>query len=422
MKRLFLDCQMGVAGDMLTATLLGLLDNPNEWIKKLNQIGIPKVTYTITNKEDKGVSGYYVLVKINGIEESIEHDKNNGSHYHKNHSDYTHEHVQGKHVHVEHTNKNIHGRSLQEIMDIINKLHISDKCKQNAIAVYNLIAQAESKVHQSTVTQIHFHEVGMLDAIADIVAVCVLLEALAFDSIIVSPIHVGYGTTRCAHGELLVPAPATMELLSGIPMYSDYQTKGELCTPTGAALVKYFATSFGDMPIMTPTDISYGFGTKEFERPNCIRAFVDYTDDTSDLIIEMSCNLDDMTPEEIGFCVDQLLLSPALDVFTTPIMMKKQRLATMLTVLCTLDDVEIIRNLIFKHTTTLGIRYHCCERYVLNRSAEELDWERNKIILKKSSGFGITKCKYEYDSIASIAKCNDMSLLELKRQLLKKEE
>ena len=330
---------------------------------------------------------------------------------HEEHSDY--------HIHSEY---HVHGRGLQGVTDIINSLSISDTCKQNAINVYNLVAQAEAKVHKSTVTQIHFHELGMLDAIADIVAVCVLLEALKFDEIIISPIHVGTGTVHCAHGELPVPAPATMELLSGIPMYADYQIKGELCTPTGAALAKYFGTAFSHMPVMTPTKVSYGFGMKQFERPNCIRAFVEINNDLEDTIIEMSCNLDDMTPEEIGYAVEQLLLSPALDVFTTPIMMKKQRPGTMLTVLCKVDDIDNLRDLIFKHTTSLGIRYHRCNRYILNRSTGDIDWEGNRIVFKTSSGFGVKRHKYEHDSLAAIAKQNDMSLLDLKRQLRKKED
>ena len=393
MKGLFLDCQMGIAGDMLTATLLGLVDNPETWIERLNQIGIPDVTYTLIPKEDKGLEGYRVAVTINGIEES-EHGEID---MHEEHSDY--------HIYSEH-----------------NSLSISNTCKQNAINVYNLVAQAEAKVHKSTVTQIHFHELGMLDAIADIVAVCVLLEELNFDEIIISPIHVGTGTVHCAHGELPVPAPATMELLAGIPMYADYQIKGELCTPTGAALAKYFGTAFSHMPVMTPTKISYGFGTKQFERPNCIRAFVEINNDLEDIIIEMSCNLDDMTPEEIGYAVEQLLLSPALDVFTTPIMMKKQRPGTMLTVLCKEGGMDKVRDLIFRHTTSLGIRYHQCERYILNRSTGDIDWEGNRIAFKTSSGFGVKRHKYEYDSLAAIAKQNDMSLLDLKRQLRKKED
>lgn len=347
MKRLFLDCQMGIAGDMLTATLLGLVDDSKMWIEKLNQIGLPDVTYTLIPKEDKGLEGYRVAVTINGIEESENHDehiKHSETHGDREHSEH--------HVHSE---QHVHGRGLQDVRDIINSLSISDTCKQNAINVYNLVAQAEAKVHKSTVTQIHFHELGMLDAIADIVAVCVLIEELKFNEIIISPIHVGTGTVHCAHGELPVPAPATMELLGGIPIYADYQIKGELCTPTGAALAQYFGTSYSNMPVMTPTIVSYGFGTKQFERPNCIRAFVEMINDSEDSIIEMSCNLDDMTPEEIGFCIEQLLLSPALEVFTTPIMMKKQRPGTMLTVLCKVEDIEIIRNLIFKHTTSLGI-------------------------------------------------------------------
>ena len=408
MKRLFLDCQMGIAGDMLTATLLGLVDNPEMWIQRLNQMGIPDVTYTLIPKEDKGLQGYRVAVTINGIEES-EHHKS--SHHDRHHTDHHH-----------HDAHHVHGRGLHGVMDIINSLSISDTCKQNAINVYQLVAQAEAKVHKSTVTQIHFHELGMLDAIADIVAVCVLLEELKFDEIIISPIHVGTGTVHCAHGELPVPAPATMELLAGIPMYADYQIKGELCTPTGAALAKYFGTAFSHMPIMTPTKVSYGFGTKQFERPNCIRAFVELLDDSEDTIIEMSCNLDDMTPEEIGYAVEQLLLSPALDVFTTSIMMKKQRFGTMLTVLCKEGDMDKVRDLIFRHTTSLGIRYHRCNRYILNRSAGDIDWEGNRIAFKTSSGYGVKRHKYEYDSLATIAKQNDMSLLDLKRQLRKKED
>ena len=424
MKRLFLDCQMGIAGDILTATLLGLVDDSKMWIERLNQIGLPDVTYTLIPKEDKGLQGYRVAVTINGIEESENHDE------HHNHHDSYHEHIKHSETHGDgehsehhvHSEQHVHGRGLQDVRDIINSLSISDTYKQNAINVYNLVAQAEAKVHKSTVTQIHFHELGMLDAIADIVAVCVLLEALKFDEIIISPIHVGTGTVHCAHGELPVPAPATMELLAGIPIYADYQIKGELCTPTGAALAQYFGTSYSNMPVMTPAKVSYGFGTKQFERPNCIRAFVEINNDLEDTIIEMSCNLDDMTPEEIGYAVEQLLLSPALDVFTTPIMMKKQRPGTMLTVLCKEGDMDKVRDLIFKHTTSLGIRYHRCERYILNRSTGDIDWEGHTIAFKKSYGFGVVKHKYEYDSLVAIAKQNDMSLLDLKRQLRKKED
>ena len=188
MKRLFLDCQMGIAGDMLTATLLGLVDDSKMWIEKLNQIGLPDVTYTLIPKEDKGLQGYRVAVTINGIEESENHDE------HHNHHDAYHEHIthsethgDGEHSkHHVHSEQHVHGRGLQDVTDIINSLSISDTCKQNAINVYNLVAQAEAKVHKSTVTQIHFHELGMLDAIADIVAVCVLIEELKFNEIIIS--------------------------------------------------------------------------------------------------------------------------------------------------------------------------------------------------------------------------------------------
>lgn len=420
MKRLFLDCQMGIAGDMLIATLLGLVDNSKMWIERLNQIGLLDVTYTLIPKEDKGLQGYRVAVTINGMEESENHDEHHNHHEHIKHSEV---HGDGEHSkHQVYREQHVHGLGLQGVTDIINSLSISNTCKQNAINVYNLVAQAEAKVHKSTVTQIHFHELGMLDAIADIVAVCVLIEELKFNEIIISPIHVGTGTVHCAHGELPVPAPATIELLAGIPMYADYQIKGELCTPTGAALAQYFGTSYSNMPIITPAKVSYGFGTKQFERPNCIRAFVELLHDSEDTIIELSCNLDDMTPEEIGYAVEQLVFSSALDVFTTPIMMKKQRPGTMLTVLCKVDDIDNVRDLIFKHTTSLGIRYHRCDRYILNRSTGDIDWGGHTIAFKKSCGFGVVRDKYEYDSLAAIAKCNDMSLLDLKRQLRNKED
>ena len=420
MKRLFLDCQMGIAGDMLIATLLGLVDNSKMWIERLNQIGLLDVTYTLIPKEDKGLQGYRVAVTINGMEESENHDEHHNHHEHIKHSEV---HGDGEHSkHQVYREQHVHGLGLQGVTDIINSLSISNTCKQNAINVYNLVAQAEAKVHKSTVTQIHFHELGMLDAIADIVAVCVLIEELKFNEIIISPIHVGTGTVHCAHGELPVPAPATMELLAGIPIYADYQIKGELCTPTGAALAQYFGTSYSNMPVMTPAKVSYGFGTKQFERPNCIRAFVELLHDSEDTIIELSCNLDDMTPEEIGYAVEQLVFSSALDVFTTPIMMKKQRPGTMLTVLCKVDDIDNVRDLIFKHTTSLGIRYHRCDRYILNRSTGDIEWEGHTLAFKKSYGFGVVKHKYEYDSLAAIANCNDMSLLDLKRQLRNKED
>ena len=184
--------------------------------------------------------------------------------------------------------------------------------KADAKAVYALIAEAESKVHGHPVEQIHFHEVGTMDAVADVVAVCILMEMIDADSITASPVHVGSGSVRCAHGILPVPAPATALILSGIPTYGG-QVQGELCTPTGAALLKHFVSSFGDRPVMAVEAIGYGMGKKDFERANCVRAFLGESAGSRDRIVKLECNLDDMTGEAVSFAMQALLKAGALD-------------------------------------------------------------------------------------------------------------
>ena len=230
MKTLYLDCGMGAAGDMLTAALLELLPDPDAFIDELNNIGIPRVVFKKSSAQKCGVIGTHVSVLADGKKESepAEHP-------------HTHE------EHHEHSN-------MEKIEAVISGLHVSEKVKTDVRAVYSLIAEAESHVHGCPVPEVHFHEVGTLDAIADVTAVCLLMERIAPDSVIASPVHVGSGTVRCAHGILPVPAPATAYILRDVPVYSG-EIKGELCTPTGAALLKRFATSFGPQPLMTVASV-----------------------------------------------------------------------------------------------------------------------------------------------------------------------
>ena len=194
-----------------------------------------------------------------------------------------------------------------------------------------------------------------MDAIADITAVCMLMDKIAPQQVIVSPVHVGSGHVRCAHGILPVPAPATAYILRGVPTYGG-RIKSELCTPTGAALLKHFATSFGDMPAIEIDAIGYGMGKKNFETANCVRAFLGETEDKRDTIFELHCNVDDMTAEEIGFAMDRLFEAGALEVFTVPVGMKKSRPGTLICILCHEQDKEIVARATFKYTTTIGIR------------------------------------------------------------------
>lgn len=252
MKILYLDCNMGAAGDMLTAALLELFPQPEVIIEELNSLGIPYVKFSMEKISKCGILGTHVTVKI--------HDKEEHQYHYDEHSFiHTHEH----HMHC----------SLHDIEHIINCIQISDKVRNDIMAVYRLIANAESNVHGVPVSKIHFHEVGHLDAIADITAVCFLISKLSPEKVIVSPVHVGSGKVCCTHGILPVPSPATAHILQGCPIYGG-KIKGELCTPTGAALLKYFSDNFGNMPMMNVSSIGYGMGTKDFEAVNCVRAML----------------------------------------------------------------------------------------------------------------------------------------------------
>ena len=373
MKTLYIDCGMGAAGDMLTAALLELHPDREGFLQKLNGLGIPGVTFIAERSTKCGINGTHIRVAVHGEEET--------------------EHMHDHHHH--------HG-SMEDIRSIVSRLRIPTTVKLDILAVYEEIAQAESHVHGVPVEQIHFHEVGTMDAIADITAVCLLIHELKLDQILASAVHVGSGQVRCAHGILPVPAPATAHILQNIPIYGG-SIKGELCTPTGAALLKHIVDEFGDMPAMKVKTIGYGMGKKDFERANCVRVLLGETQEKPEGIWELNCNVDDMTGEQIGFALEILMELGALDVFTIPIGMKKSRPGILLTVLCREADKEKLIPLIFRHTTTLGIRETHCSRYTLQRSIETVDTPWGGIRRKVSCGYGVRRSKFEYEDIAKLA-------------------
>lgn len=389
MKTLYLDCGMGAAGDMLTAALYELLDDKPGFIKQMNELGIPGVVITAEKMIKCGITGTHMKVLIDGAQEETE--------------THNHEH---EHQH--------HHSDIRDIERIIQSLSVSQKVKNDALCVYKQIAEAESHVHGVPVTDIHFHEVGTMDAIADVVAVCLLMEKLDVKKVISSPIHAGSGHLHCAHGILPVPAPATAYILKGVPFYGG-GVKGELCTPTGAALLKHFVTSFGDMPVIRADKIGYGMGKKDFEAANCVRAILGETSDDSDEIVELSCNLDDMTPERIGFAMESLLAAGAVEVYTVPIGMKKCRPGILLCVICKAEKKEDIIHLIFKYTTTLGIRENISRRYTLSRKIESVTTPFGNLRVKYAKGYGITKSKYEYDDLARMANENNLNIDDIVR-------
>ena len=275
MRTLYLETNMGCAGDMLMEALSELVDQ-QAFIRKMNEIGLEGVSFQCTPSVKNGISGTHMEVLVNGKEEEDHDHEHDHEHHHEHH----------------------HGMHISEIEALIESLAVSDKVKKQAVEIYHLLAEAESRVHQMPVSEVHFHEVGMKDAVADIVGNCVLIEMLQPDHIYASAPATGKGTVMCAHGLLPVPAPATAELLKGIPNYAGKE-EGELLTPTGAALLKYFIEKFEDRPAMNYQKIGYGMGKKDFQQANCLRAYLS-DESEEDTISELACNIDDETAEEIA--------------------------------------------------------------------------------------------------------------------------
>lgn len=413
MKTLFIDCSMGAAGDMLMGALYELLEpaQQEDFLDTMNHLLSQNISLTASSCEKCGIYGTKMDVSI----------------YVKNEDSHT---------------------SYPEILAQIDSLSISSRVKEHAKAIYTFIGDAESSVHHTDIQQIHFHEVGTLDAVMDVVGCCILLDLLAPEQILASPVHVGSGTVPCAHGILPVPAPATAEILQGVPIYSG-TIDGELCTPTGAALLKHFVGQFLPMPPMTVQKTGYGMGTKDFPTANCLRIFsgdmdimpvptkrqlphiqptstVSVSNDSEthpdfytegfhnlDQILELSCNLDDMTPEAVSYAIDVLFDAGALDVFTTPVHMKKNRSGLLLTCLCNMEQESIFSRLLLEHTTTRGIRIHPCYRRILDASYEKVSTPFGNITIKVNSGYGIHKFKPEYDDVAKAAKEHGVTFQEV---------
>ena len=382
MKTLYLECGMGAAGDMLMAALYELLseEQRRDFLETMNGLGLPGVEVTPVPAKTGGISGTHMRVTVHGHEEHEHHHGHNG-----------HEH--DRHHHHHHATPG-------HIGEIIDGLSMPQEIKERARQVYDAIAQA----HGCPVGDVHYHEVGALDAVADVAGVCYAMHLLDPDLVTASPVHVGSGTVTCAHGIMPVPAPATAALLKGVPIYGG-GIKGELCTPTGAALLKTFVQAFGPMAAMEVEKIGYGIGTKEFEQANCVRAFLgeEEPQNCGD-ILELVCNIDDMTPEALAFACSRLLEEGALDVYTTPGTMKKGRPGWVLTVLCEPDrDQEMIRH-IFAHTSTNGLRSRLSEKYFLRPGQGQVQTPWGPVRVKVAQGFGVTHVKPEFEDVAALAR------------------
>jgi len=359
---------------------------------------------------------------VNGEEEeSLDHHDHDHEHHHDHDHDHHHGHDHDHHHDHGHEHHHHSHASMADIEALLDSLPVSGKVRADAKAVYGLIAEAESRVHGHPVSEIHFHEVGTMDAVADVVGVCLLMEMIGAEQIVASPVHVGSGYVRCMHGILPVPAPATALILKDVPTYGG-KVQGELCTPTGAALLKHFVSSFGDRPVMSVQAIGYGMGKKDFERANCVRAFLGTREGERQWVTRLECNVDDMTGEELGFAMDQLFKAGAFEAYTQPIGMKKSRPGILFSVICRPEEADRMAETMMKHTTTLGIRRQDLSRYVLDREITTKETPFGPVRIKTASGMGVRRAKLEYDDLARIAEERGLSIPELRRQIFHDED
>lgn len=408
MKTLYLECTMGAAGDMLLSALYELLEDQAQFLKTMNGLGLPGVTLEATAADTCGIAGTHIRVLVDGREELDAPQGNDDPPHVHNHTQHGASGVHGHSHPHDHGHDAHHHATPGHIGEIIQTLSLPEEVKQHARAVYDAIAQAEAKAHGRPVGDIHFHEVGALDAIADVTGVCYAIFLLQPDQILVSPVHVGSGTVRCQHGVMPVPAPATAALLTGIPIYGG-AVQGELCTPTGAALLAHFASSFGPMPMMVPEQVGVGIGTKSFAQANCVRAFWGRTEqEANGEICELTCNIDDMTPEALAYAASRLLEMGALDVYTIPGLMKKGRPGYLLTVLCTVEKEAETARQILAQTTTNGLRARRCGKYFLTPGMTQVMTKWGPVRVKTASGFGLTHQKPEYEDVAALANASGL--------------
>jgi pyridinium-3,5-bisthiocarboxylic acid mononucleotide nickel chelatase len=437
MRIAYLECFSGMSGDMFMGALIDAGVPPRVLEETVAALGLG-ARLEISRVVRSGISATKVDVWVDGEKDlpreeylakqnvvralspakaNHEHAPHShaDAHHHEHATDHEHHHGQDHATGAEISgvpapHSHSHSRGLTEIRDIISHAGISDRAKKTAIAIFENLGEAEAKIHASSIEKVHFHEVGAVDAMVDIVCAAVGAESLGVDEIICSPLNVGGGTVKCAHGTFPVPAPATVELLKDARVYSS-GLQAELVTPTGAAIVKTLARRFTTFPEMTIEKSGYGAGTRDFPgHPNVVRLTVGEAASllaaktASETVTVLEANLDDLNPQVFGYVMDRLLEEGALDVFGIPVQMKKNRPGTLLTVLCKPEDASRFTQLIFAETTTLGIRRREEVRQTLARRWENVHTQWGDVRIKIASMNGsITNYAPEYEDCRRIA-------------------
>lgn len=424
---LLLECYSGISGNMFIGALLDL-GVPFEYLKneieKLNIDGYE----LIYKKVDKlGIDSTYFNVKLLEDEHHThehchnhEHndDLNEDKHDHGDEHEHSHHHEHDQDNHGHH-HSHVH-RNLNDIKTIINGSDLSDYVKENSLKIFEYIARAESKIHGKSIDEVHFHEVGAIDSIIDAVGASVCLEYLKVNTIYASNIYKGHGFVNCAHGLFPVPAPATLEILNETSFeLKQSVVESELITPTGAAILATFAKPL--MSSYKSIKTSYGAGTKDFEIPNILRIseieLKENKNKKTNEIFLLETNLDDISGEDLGFFMELCMKEGALDVFYTPIYMKKNRPAYKLSVITKRINVKSMAKLIFKHTTSIGVRFTKYRRFEMDRTFEDVKTKYGKVTKKILKYEDIEKESYEYEDLKKIATENNISIEEVRSTL-----
>jgi pyridinium-3,5-bisthiocarboxylic acid mononucleotide nickel chelatase len=446
MRIAYLDCFSGISGDMFLGALIDAGVSPKlleDTVKALD-IGARLEISTVVRA---GISATKVDVYANGEKDLprevfCEQQENDHAHEHaQGHShDHSHAHDHEKTVWsrgsappgtgqnpipTQHEHRPEHGRSLSEIFRIIEKAAISSTAKASAIKIVETLGQAEAEIHGTSIDQVHFHEVGAVDAMVDIVCAAVGAESLTVDEWVCSPLNLGGGTVKCAHGTLPVPAPATLKLLQNAPVYSS-GPQVELVTPTGAAIVKTLSTRFAPFPAMKIEKAGYGAGTRDFpEHPNLLRITIgdaeptDPANTSNDSITVLEANLDDLSPQVLAYAMERLLAEGALDVFSVPVQMKKSRPGALLTVLAKMEDANRLTKTIFTETTTLGVRRREEQRQTLSRRWETVDttWGPVRIKIANMNG-SVSNYAPEYEDCRTLAETQHVPLRTIMQEAI----
>ena len=398
MKTLYFDCFAGASGNMILGALVALGVDENALVEQIKLLDITDFSIEFSTKNKSGISAVYADVKV--------------------------------------PQENAH-RHLHTIEKIIEDSRLSEKVKKRAIKIFKRLAAAEAKIHGIEIEKVHFHEVGAMDAIIDVVGACIGFEMLGIEKFVCSKIHVGSGFAQMAHGKFPVPPPAVIELLQNAPIYST-EIEGELITPTGAAIISTVCEEFGNLNEMRIEKTAYGAGTRDYENfPNVLRLMVGETENElritnyelrkennsrftiHDSLVLIETNIDDLSPQTLGFVMERAFELGCLDCWFTPIQMKKNRPATLVSILCDKEKREILTELLFAETSTLGVRVSEVERNCLPRETVKVETEFGEIDVKIARfGEKIVNAKPEYDQMRSFALKSNKSLREIEREIL----